>query len=235
MKISMRPPLPLLALCLVASAVRADSLWIAATNNEQGMFADKRARNIGDILTVVAQENYTTTQAQEIKTYDKTENAFGPILNNIVNQFLNQVPALITAATGIKAAGSGSGSGGSTTGGNASITGSPVIDLGTENKYNGGGTLTGRLTVSNRTAVTVVDVLPNGNLVVEGRKIVRAGKETQYGYLRGVVRQADVLRDNTVLSTNLADAQVEYIPEGELTEAQKKGWLLKAWDKVKPF
>jgi len=225
----------LLALCLGASSAFADSLWLNTTNNEQGMFADKRARNIGDILTVVAQENYTTTQAQEIKTYDKTENAFGPILNNIINQFLNQVPALITATTGVKAASSGSGSGGNTTGGNATITGSPVIDLGTENKYNGGGTLTGRLSVSHRTAVTVVDVLPNGNLVVEGRKIIRAGKETQYAYLRGIVRQPDVLRDNTVLSTNIADAQVEYIPEGELTEAQKKGWLLKAWDKVKPF
>jgi len=102
----------LLALCLGASSAFADSLWLNTTNNEQGMFADKRARNIGDILTVVAQENYTTTQAQEIKTYDKTENAFGPILNNIINQFLNQVPALITATTGVKAASSGSGSGG---------------------------------------------------------------------------------------------------------------------------
>jgi flagellar L-ring protein precursor FlgH len=235
MKIPMRLPLPLLALFLGASAAFADSLWITSANSEQGMFADKRARNIGDIVTVVTQENYTTTQAQEIKTYDKTENAFGPVLNNIVNQFISQIPTLITAATGVKAASTGSGSGGNTTGGNATVTGVPIIDFGTENKFNGGGTLTGRLTVNTRTAVTVVDVLPNGNLVVEGRKIIRAGKETQYAYLRGIVRQADVLRDNTVLSTNIADAQVEYIPAGELTEAQKKGWLLNAWDKVKPF
>jgi flagellar L-ring protein precursor FlgH len=228
----MRNPLALLLLGIGLSlpAAQADSLWLRASNNEQGMFADKRARNVGDILTVVVQENSTTTQAQEIKTYDKTQSAFGPVLNNVVNQFISQIPTLITAATGVKTP-SASGS----TDSNATVTGVPIIDLGTESKFNGGGTQTGRFTVSNRTAVTVVDVLPNGNLVVEGRKIVRAGKETQYAYLRGIIRAADVLRDNTTFSTNIADAQVEYIPEGELTEAQKKGWLLNAWDKVKPF
>jgi len=83
--------------------------------------------------------------------------------------------------------------------------------------------------------VTVVDVLPNGNLVIEGAKIIRAGKDSQYAYMRGIVRPVDVTRENTVLSTQIADAQVEFIPEGELTEAQKKGWLLRAWEKIKPF
>ncbi len=53
--------------------------------------------------------------------------------------------------------------------------------------------------------------------------------------MRGVVRPIDIEAGNTVSSTKIADTQVEFIPEGELTEAQKKGWLLRAWDKVKPF
>ncbi|MEI8312997.1 MAG: flagellar basal body L-ring protein FlgH, partial [Verrucomicrobiota bacterium] len=58
---------------------------------------------------------------------------------------------------------------------------------------------------------------------------------TQYASMRGIVRQFDVQRDNTVLSSNIADAQVEFVPSGELTDAEKKGWLLRAWDKVKPI
>jgi flagellar L-ring protein precursor FlgH len=84
-------------------------------------------------------------------------------------------------------------------------------------------------------AVTVVDVLPNGNLVVEGAKIIRAGQESQYAYMRGIVRPIDIASDNTILSTKIADAQVEFIPEGELTEAQKKGWLVRMWDKIRPM
>ena len=91
------------------------------------------------------------------------------------------------------------------------------------------------ITVTNRTSVTVVDVLPNGNMVIEGAKIIKAGKETQYAYLRGVVRPVDVKADNTILSTQVADAQVEFVPEGDLSDAQKKGWLLRAWEKVKPL
>jgi flagellar L-ring protein precursor FlgH len=53
--------------------------------------------------------------------------------------------------------------------------------------------------------------------------------------MRGIIRPVDISSDNTILSTQVADAQVEFIPEGQLTDAQKKGWLLRAWDTVKPF
>ena len=81
----------------------------------------------------------------------------------------------------------------------------------------------------------MVDVLPNGNMVIEGTKVIKAGKETQYAYLRGIVRPVDVSADNTISSNKISDAQVEIVPEGDLTEAQKQGWLLNAWRKVKPF
>jgi len=111
----------------------------------------------------------------------------------------------------------------------------PTFDLTAKSDFNAGGSTTDRLTASNRTAVTVVDVLPNGNLVVEGGKIIRVGKDTQYASMRGIVRPFDVLRDNTVLSSNIADAQVEFVPAGELSDAQKQGWLLRFYNKVKPF
>lgn len=83
--------------------------------------------------------------------------------------------------------------------------------------------------------MTVTDVLPNGNMVIEGTRVVTSGKETLYGYLRGIIRASDVLRDNTVLSGSIADARVEFVPEGSLTESQRRGWLLRISDKLRAY
>lgn len=204
-------------------SVHATSLWVKAGNTEQSMFADKIARNIGDILTIVVQENTSASQTARIKTYDSVQGGAGifPAINATFNQFLQALPNWISSAAGVPY-----------NDGDVTI---PTLDLAASGEWNGGGDTQNTLTVTNRTAVTVVDVLPNGNLVVEGAKIIRSAQESQYAYMRGIVRPVDIRPDNTILSTQIADAQVEFIPEGELTEAQRKGWLLRAWDKVKPF
>jgi flagellar L-ring protein precursor FlgH len=218
----------LLALSLSGNGL-ASSLWVSEANNEQGMYADRRARNVGDLLTIVVVESTVTTKAQEIKTYDAAQNGIGVFVSGLLNQFLT---------AGVQAAKIASGSAAAPATSAASAFSGvtiPTLDLAAKSDFTGGGSTTSRLTVSNRTAVTVVDVLPNGNLVVEGAKIIRVGSETQYASMRGIVRQFDVQRDNTVLSTNIADAQVEFVPSGELTEAEKKGWLLRFYDKIKPI
>lgn len=222
----MKRILPLLTASVIAgiaTPVHATSLWVKAGNNEQSMFADKIARNIGDILTIVVQEDTSTSQTARIKTYDSVQGGAGifPALNATFNQFLQALPSWISSAAGVPYKD-----------GDVTI---PTLDLAAKGEWNGGGDTQNTLTVTNRTAVTVVDVLPNGNLVIEGAKIIRSAQESQYAYMRGVVRPVDIRADNTILSTQVADAQVEFIPEGELTDAQKKGWLLKAWEKVKPF
>jgi flagellar L-ring protein FlgH len=207
----------------------AGSLWVSEANNEQGMFADQRARNIGDILTVVVDESTVTTSAQEIKTFTEGQNGVGLWVNGLFNQFLTAGIETIKAVSGANTASPNTAA--------AAWSGVtiPTLDLAATSDFTGGGSTTTRLSATNRTAVTVVDVLPNGNLVVEGTKIIRANKVTQYASMRGIVRQFDVQRDNTVLSSNIADAQVEFVPEGELTEAEKKGWLTRAWQTIRPF
>jgi flagellar L-ring protein precursor FlgH len=224
----MKRLLPLLTASVIAGiasapSTRATSLWVKAGNTEQSMFADKIARNIGDILTIVVQEDTSTSQTARIKTYDSVQGGAGifPALNATFNQFLQALPGWISNASGVPY-----------NDGDVTI---PTLDLAAKGEWNGGGDTQNTLTITNRTAVTVVDVLPNGNLVVEGAKIIRSAQESQYAYMRGIVRPVDIRADNTILSTQVADAQVEFIPEGELSDAQKKGWLLKAWDKVKPF
>jgi len=101
--------------------------------------------------------------------------------------------------------------------------------------YSGGGDVSNSQSLSARAAVTVIDVLPNGNLVLEGVRVVTFSGETQYFVLRGIVRLDDIARDNSVVSTNIADARVEFYAEGSLTEAQKRGWLAKVYEKVRPL
>jgi flagellar L-ring protein precursor FlgH len=202
---------------------QAGSLWLKEGSTEQSMFADKIARNIGDILTIVVSEDTSTQQTARIKTYENTQGGTGifPALNATLNGFVQALPSWLSKQ-----------SGGTVDEGDVTI---PTLDIAAKSEWNGGGDTQNTLTLTNRTAVTVVDVLPNGNLVVEGAKIIRAGQESQYAYMRGIVRPIDIASDNTVPSTKIADAQVEFIPEGELTEAQKKGWLVRIWDKIKPM
>jgi len=223
------------AVATVSVEAHANSLWVKAGNTEQSMFADKVARGIGDILTIVVDENTTTTQDADLLTRDEFQGGggIGIAFNQFFNQFLQAAPRLLGLATGPTTT-DGDGNAVIPVGGSNNIT-IPTLDLASSGEWNAGGRTANKLTVSNRTAVTVVDVLPNGNLVVEGAKIIRTGVEDQYAYMRGVVRPVDIEADNTISSTKIADAQVEFIPAGELTEAQRKGWLLRAWEKVKPF
>jgi len=202
---------------------QAGSLWLKEGSTEQSMFADKIARNIGDILTIVVSEDTSTQQTARIKTYENTQGGTGifPALNATLNGFVQALPSWLSKS-----------SGGAVDQNDVTI---PTLDIAAKSEWNGGGDTQNTLTLTNRTAVTVVDVLPNGNLVVEGAKIIRAGQESQYAYMRGIVRPIDIASDNTIPSTKIADAQVEFIPEGELSEAQKKGWLVRIWDKIKPM
>ena len=109
------------------------------------------------------------------------------------------------------------------------------ISFGGKASYSGGGDINNSQSVSARAAVLVTDVLPNGNLVVEGVRIVTFSGETQYVVLHGLVRPDDIGRDNSVISTNIADAKVEFHAEGTLSDAQKRGWLAKVYEKLRPF
>jgi flagellar L-ring protein precursor FlgH len=111
----------------------------------------------------------------------------------------------------------------------------PAIALNGKAAYSGGGDVSNSQSLSARAAVLVTDVLPNGNLVVEGVRIVTFSGETQYVVLHGLVRPDDIARDNSVISTNIAEARVEFYSEGSLTDAQKRGWFTKIYEKLRPF
>ncbi|PCI07399.1 MAG: flagellar basal body L-ring protein FlgH [Gammaproteobacteria bacterium] len=81
--------------------------------------------------------------------------------------------------------------------------------------------LTGSVTV------TVVEVLANGNLVVQGEKWININKGEEYIRLRGIVRISDINPDNTISSERIANAQIQYSGDGDLANANEQGWLSK--------
>jgi flagellar L-ring protein FlgH len=111
----------------------------------------------------------------------------------------------------------------------------PGMQASGKSSFSGGGDVSNSQNLSARAAVLVTDVLPNGNLVIEGVRVVTFSGETQYVVLHGLVRRDDITRDNNVISSNIADARIEFHAEGTITDAQKRGWLAKVYEKLRPF
>jgi len=196
----------LLALALVPLAASAQSLW--KDDVSKPMFADKRAAGVGDILTILVQES--TSSSKDNKTATGKESG----LDASLATFLYSPMA----------------SGFLTKGGQM-----PAMKFNSKSDFSGGGSINNSEKLSARAAVVVKDVLPNRNLVIEGRRETMVGGEQQTMILHGVVRPEDVLANNTVYSYNIAEAGIQIVSKGTLTDSQRKGWFHKIWDKVSPF
>lgn len=90
-----------------------------------------------------------------------------------------------------------------------------------------------------RLTAMVIDVMPNGNMVIEGRREIQIDQERKVLEFRGVVRRFDVLRNNTVESELVADAYVSYTGTGPITNSNRRrglsSWLYSAVDWIWPF
>jgi len=111
----------------------------------------------------------------------------------------------------------------------------PAMDYSSNLKHDGSGAINNSETIVAHVAVKVIDVLPNKNLVVEGRRETSFSGERQTIVLHGLVRAEDVTADNTVLSYNIADATIQIIGKGTVADSQNKGWFTRIWDKLNPF
>lgn len=95
---------------------------------------------------------------------------------------------------------------------------------------------TGRSEYLTATVPAVVrKVLSNGNLFVEGHRVVLVNAEEQHFYISGVVRPIDIDQENSVKSSMVADAEIEFVGNGVLTDNQKQGWLSRALGWLWPF
>jgi flagellar L-ring protein precursor FlgH len=82
---------------------------------------------------------------------------------------------------------------------------------------------------------TVRKVMPNGNLFIEGHRVVLVNSEEQHFYISGVVRPIDIDQENEVKSSMIADAEIEFTGRGVLSDNQRQGWLAKYLGWIWPF
>lgn len=199
----------LIALALLpAFPTAAQSLW--RDDASRAMFADKRAALAGDILTVLVQENSTATKKNSTST--SKNNSQDASLSTFFYGAGSGVSALLNRGGTM-----------------------PALKYSNKNSFDGGGTIDNSQALVASVAVKVIDVLPNGNLVIEGQRETTFSGEEQKATLHGIVRQEDILANNTIYSYNIADAKVSIISKGSLSDSQRRGWFTWAWNKVTPF
>jgi flagellar L-ring protein precursor FlgH len=196
----------LAAVLTVSISAPAQSLWKA--DSSSGIVSDKRARAVGDLITILVQENNTATKDNTTKT------AKSSAIDASIASFLYS-PGASSFLTK-----------------NGQM---PAIKLNSSQNFDGGGKISNSEKITARITVRVVDVLPNNNLVIEGRRTTSFAGETQDAVLRGVVRPEDITPSNTLFSYSIADATIKYISQGTITDNQRKGWFTRIWEKVTPF
>lgn len=185
-----------------------------AASEEETLFADSRARRVGDIVVVKLVEN-TKAQNKAETTADKSVNndyQVNALFGKTKYGFLPMVALGPQADIGLPALQSGS-----------------VSDLDATGKTKRENYVTSAL------AARVLRVLPGGLLQIEGAREIRVNDETEYMVVRGMVRSRDVDADNSVYSTQLADASIQYYGKGVLADKQKPGWFTRLMDNIWPF
>lgn len=168
------------------------------------LFEDIKARRVGDTITVVLQER--TQASKDAKTDTSKANDItiaNPKILGSSPQF--NVPGIVPLASNR---------------GNSLETGmSSSQDFTGEGSSSQGNSLTGNITV------TIAEVLPNGNMVVRGEKWLTLNQGDEYIQISGIVRPFDIKTDNTILSSQVADARITYSGEGMVADSNKMGWL----------
>lgn len=199
----------LVALSAVLSAGRSaatpvDGSLWAGSSSERSMYADKVATSIGDILTIEVNESSQLASNMKMSTSKAS---------NVKNDFSRLLFTDILRRN----------------------SQAPSTDLTTaENTHEGSGSLANSHSVTAEISVQVVDVLPNGNLVLEGVRVLTYSGETYYMLTQGVCRPGDVSTANTINSSRIADARIEVVAEGSLSEAEREGWGMKLANRISP-
>jgi flagellar L-ring protein precursor FlgH len=176
-------------------------------NGSRAFFKDQRANRIGDILTV------------KVKITDKaiidneTERSRTSSMDSNIDFFFGK-PKVPIMNTGVP---------------------TPVFTSDSETKTNGKGSVNRSENLTTNVAAVVTQVLPNGNLVIEGRQEIRVNFEIRELIVAGIVRPEDIESDNTIQSTKIAQARIAYGGRGQITQVQQPPYGQQVLDILLPF
>jgi flagellar L-ring protein precursor FlgH len=169
------------------------------------LYGDLKARRVGDVLTVVLNENTNATKNNKnTQTKVTTLNVQPTSFLGSLIQF-NTIPGLPPLASNIH--------------NNISMNGNA------NDSFAGSGQAIQNNQLTGSISVVVSEVLPNGNLVVKGEKWVTINTGDEYVRLTGIVRPSDITDENTVTSAQVADARISYSGKGNFQNSSFMGWL----------
>ncbi len=182
------------------------SVWSASSPS---LFEDLRASRIGDILTVIIDEESkgkgdATTKLGKSSGIESGISNFLGLIAAITDRYPDMDP-------------------------------NALLKMMSKSDFKGEGTTSRTGKLEGRIAVRVMKVLPNGDLFVEGHKVILLNEEELHFYVSGVIRQLDVSPENAVRSSLIADAQVEFSGRGVVTDQQGPGWLHRMIDAYSPI
>lgn len=189
-------------------AAAPGSIWPGA-NNQNMLFADKKAAYVNDIVTILVEESSTGGNKATTNTSRDSKSNFG-------------VSALLGLDTSIL---------------KKNVNMGQAIEIGgsASNTMKGTGDTSRDGNLQARITARVVKVFENGNLYIEGRRQLTVNAEDQYLVLAGIVRPEDITSDNTVSSRYIADARIVYTGQGVVDEKMRPGWLTRILDRTWPF
>ena len=166
------------------------------------LFEDRRARYVGDTLTITIAETTSASTASNTKA-----------------SRAGSISASVPTVSGLPG---------------KSLQGL-ALDASSSNTLAGKGDAAANNVFTGTITVTVIEVLPNGNLLVSGEKQVSIGAGTEYIRLSGIVNPYFISAANSISSANVADARIEYKESGVISEAQVMGWLARFFLSTLPF
>lgn len=176
---------------------------------QTGYLEDTRALRVGDVVLVRISEKADAEGGATTNLSKETNRSAG------VDALMGLVPAIQKAYPNIDP--------------KALMAMASSYDFAGEGKTQRAGSLNAMI------GVKVKQEMPNGDLFVEGTKVVMINYEEQHLYISGVIRSSDIAPDNSVDSRLIADARVEFTGRGDIDDQVERGWLTKFLDAVNPF
>ena len=184
-----------------------NSLW---RSGRRGFFNDQRASQIGDILTV------------QIEIDDKAQ-----VSNSSNRTRSSQTSAGVSNFFGIETSLGGLFGGGFDPGN--------LITAQGESDATGQGAINRQEKIELTVAAVIVDLLPNGNLVIAGRQEVNINAELRELTVSGVIRPEDIDANNTISHTQIAEARINYGGRGQISAVQRPNWGQRVGDAITPW
>ena len=181
------------------------SLW-EPDNGRAFMFEDRRASRIGDIVIVQIVEQHSGSKTANTKS-DRSASLGASAGGSFFDIFevFGDFRRLFNA------------------------------DVSSSNEFEGDGSTSREDSLTGTIAAQVVEVLPNGDLRIKGKRQVKVNSETQTMRIKGIVRRIDLDTQNTVLSSAVANADISYTGLGAVDDVQTPGWAVRIFNWITPF